>query len=194
MAAGHPGGGFYLAPGVPGFEDGTVNYLNIPAVEIGLKHIDGIGIDAIHERVQCLTGWLLEQLAALRHGNGRPVARIYGPPTTEGRGGTIAFNFLSPDGALLDCYRVQAKVDRLAISLRSGCFCNPGAREVALGFTPERLASCFREKERLTYEQFLDASAGERAGALRASVGLATTFGDVYRFLRVARDVVDSMV
>ena len=28
---------------------------------------------------RCLTGWLLTELQALRHGNGRPVVRIYGP-------------------------------------------------------------------------------------------------------------------
>src|SRR5215469_15660232 len=34
-----PGGGFYLTPGPAGFEDGTVDYLSIPAVGIGLDHI-----------------------------------------------------------------------------------------------------------------------------------------------------------
>ena len=33
------------------FEDGTIDYLNIPAVEIGLRHMDAVGIDTIHERV-----------------------------------------------------------------------------------------------------------------------------------------------
>ena len=54
------------------FEDGTLNYLAIPAVEIGLRHLESIGIETIAERVRCLTGWLLEELLALRHGNGRP--------------------------------------------------------------------------------------------------------------------------
>ena len=57
------GDGHYLVPGEAGFEDGTVNYLNIPAVEIGLQHLASIGLDVIHERVMCLTGWLIETFA-----------------------------------------------------------------------------------------------------------------------------------
>ena len=191
MAAQESGAGFYLTPGTAGFEDGTVNYLTIPAVEIGLKYIAGIGMEMIHERVTCLTGWLLEQLTALCHSNGTPVVQIYGPLTTERRGGTIAFNFLNPEGKFLDCYQMQEKFNHLSISLRSGCFCNPGVREVALDFTKERLAACFREKERMTYAQFLQIIEGHKTGALRVSVGLATTFEDVYRFMQVARTFID---
>src|SRR4029077_14979750 len=47
---------YYLAEGATAFEDGTLDYLALPAVEIGLQHIAAIGIDVIHERVRCLTG------------------------------------------------------------------------------------------------------------------------------------------
>ena len=50
-----------LAPREAGFEDGTLNYLGIPAVEIGLRHLQRIGIGTIHTRVRCLTGWLLDR-------------------------------------------------------------------------------------------------------------------------------------
>ena len=49
-----------LAPGEAALEDGTLNYLSIPAVEIGLRHLQTIGMDIIGERVRCLTGWMLE--------------------------------------------------------------------------------------------------------------------------------------
>jgi selenocysteine lyase/cysteine desulfurase len=32
-----------LSPREAGFEDGTLNYLGIPAVEIGLRHLESIG-------------------------------------------------------------------------------------------------------------------------------------------------------
>ena len=32
-----------LAPREAGFEDGTLNYLSIPAVQIGLRHLERIG-------------------------------------------------------------------------------------------------------------------------------------------------------
>jgi selenocysteine lyase/cysteine desulfurase len=181
----------YLTPGPAGFEDGTVNYLSLPAVEIGLKWIESIGIDLIHTRVMCLTGWLIDRLLALRHSNGEPVIRLYGPPDTHMRGGTIQVNFLDPDGEMFDCNEVERLANDKRISLRAGCHCNPGAREVALGFTKEDLAVCFRDKDRLTFEQFLHVIDGKTTGALRASIGLVTTFADVHTYVRFAETFID---
>jgi len=96
-----------LSPGEAGFEDGTLNYLSIAAVEIGLRHLAAAGIDAIHARVECLTSWLLDRLVAMRHSNGRPMVRIYGPLTTTMRGGIVTMNFYDPEGHLLDYRRVE---------------------------------------------------------------------------------------
>jgi selenocysteine lyase/cysteine desulfurase len=181
----------YLTPGPAGFEDGTVNYLSLPAVEIGLKFIESIGIDLIHTRVMCLTGWLLDQLRALRYSNGNPLIRLYGPPTTDRRGGTVQVNFLDRAGALLDCNDVERLANAERISLRAGCHCNPGAREIALGFTAADLAPCFRDKDRLTFEQFLHVIDGKTTGALRASIGLVTNFADVYKYVRFAESFLD---
>lgn len=194
LAADATGLGFYLTPGESGFEDGTINYLMLPAVEIGLRYLETIGIEVIHERVRCLSGWLLEQMLELRHSNGQPVVSIYGPITTEGRGGTIAFNFCDPSGKILDCYAMQEDANQCGISVRSGCFCNPGVREIALGIGREELASVFRHKKRMTYEQFLHVIDNRKQGALRLSVGLATNFADVYQFLQFARTMIDRSV
>jgi hypothetical protein len=62
----------------------------------------------------------------------------------------------------------------------------------ALGVTPrEELAPCFHDAEHLSYEQFLHVIDGKTTGALRASLGLATTFADVYRYAEFARTFVD---
>ena len=187
-----PGGGFYLTPGPAGFEDGTVDYLGIPAVGIGLDHIDSAGIETVHTRVMCLTGWLLVALGALRHSNGAPVVRLYGPAGTGRRGATIAMNFFDPSGVLIDSVRVERRANMAGISLRSGCHCNPGVREVALGFSAKEMAAAFKDKDRLRYQEFLQVIDGKTTGAARASLGLVTTFADVYRFWQFAggfRDV-----
>ena len=57
------------------------------------------------------------------------------------------------------------------------------------GATRAGLAACFRDTERLSHEAFLARSADQLAGALRVSVGLASTFADVHRFMQVARIV-----
>ena len=79
------GDGHYLHPGEAAFEDGTVDYLNLPAVADGLRHIQRVGLAAIHRRVHCLTAWLLDALTGLRHANGRPLVQILGPVTTGAR-------------------------------------------------------------------------------------------------------------
>ncbi len=89
---------FVPAPGAAGFEDGTLDFAGIPALELGLEQVESVGIDLIHERVRLLCGWLLEELLALHHGNGCPLVRLYGPRTTERRGGTLAMNFYDASG------------------------------------------------------------------------------------------------
>lgn len=181
----------YLTPGPSSFEDGTVNYLNLPAVEIGLRFIESVGIDLIHTRVECLTGWLLDELGGMRHSNGAPLIRIYGPADMRMRGGTIEVNFFDPEGQLIDSTTVEEIANGVRISLRAGCHCNPGAREIALGFSEDEMMSCFIGKDNESYEQFLHVIDGKTTGALRASLGLATTFADVYTFAQFAQTFID---
>jgi selenocysteine lyase/cysteine desulfurase len=188
------GDGYYLEEGEAGFEDGTIDYLNIPAVEIGLRHIAGVGIEGIHARARCLTGWLLRELLNLRHSNGMPVIHLYGPANTEMRGGTVTINFYDPDGKLFDYRDVEAQANAVNISLRTGCFCNPGAGEQAHGLTREDLADCFGKDERMTFEEFIQVMSGrvkDAVGAVRVSVGLATNFADAYRFAQFAETFAD---
>jgi selenocysteine lyase/cysteine desulfurase len=53
-----------LAPGEARFEEGTLSFLQIPDLESGLSWVSGIGIEVIHQQVMCLTGWLIDRLAA----------------------------------------------------------------------------------------------------------------------------------
>jgi molybdenum cofactor sulfurtransferase len=173
------------ADGEAAFEDGTVNYLALPAVELGLRYLERIGIDTIHTRVRCLTAWLLGELAALRHASGGPVVQVHGPQATTGRGGTIAFNFLRPDGRLVDIGVVDERAAERGISLRTGCFCNPGAAEHAFGVPREAL---IRQAESAASASgdHLRALGIESGGAVRVSLGLPSTFRDVHRFMRFA--------
>ena len=183
-----------LAPREAGFEDGTLNYLGIPAVEIGLRHLLRIGIETIHTRVHCLTGWLLHELLALAHSNGRHMVRIYGPATTAMRGGAITLNFYDPDGRLLDYRRVEELANQQRISLRTGCFCNPGAGEMAEGLTESDMLAAVEAGSDMTLPRFLQLiqhRGGKSAGAIRASLGLVTNFSDAWRFLRFAADLRD---
>jgi molybdenum cofactor sulfurtransferase len=183
-----------LAPREAGFEDGTLNYLAIPGVGIGLQHLASVGLDTIQTRVRCLTSWLLEQLVNLRHASGRPMVRIYGPMTTEGRGGVVTMNFYDPEGHLLDYRRVEELASARRISLRTGCFCNPGAGETAEGLTEEDVLAAVEEEADMTLPRFLQIithRGGKSAGAVRVSLGIASNFTDVetfYEFVKSLRD------
>jgi selenocysteine lyase/cysteine desulfurase len=186
---------YYLAEGAAAFEDGTLDYLSLPAVQIGLRHLETIGRDALHTRVQCLTAWLLQQLHALHHSDGSLLVHIYGPLDTERRGGTMTMNFYDPDGRFLDHRRIEAEANQHNISLRTGCFCNPGGGETALGISRGELMACFSSPQvRLTMDDFRVCIDGKSTGAVRVSVGVASNFADVYRFVDFARRLVDQRV
>jgi molybdenum cofactor sulfurtransferase len=175
--------------GHAGFEDGTVNYLGIPAVEVGLRHLERVGIETIAQRVASLGNWLLAAMQRLEHSDGSPAIRLYGPPTGDRRGGTIAFNFLHPDGRVVD----ERFVDRVAaahnVSLRTGCFCNPGAGEVAFSLSTERLEG--RSAEGMILDDYLRLIGMPTGGAVRVSLGIATNFADMQRFMEFASEFVD---
>jgi molybdenum cofactor sulfurtransferase len=178
-----------LSPGEAGFEDGTLNFLSIPAVTVGLRHLERAGIERIATRVQCLTGWILQELLALKHANGRSLVRIYGPITTTMRGGVVTMNFYDPEGHLLDYRRIEELAGAQRISLRTGCFCNPGTGETAEHITEEDILEALDLSHDMSlprFLQFITHRGGKSAGAIRVSVGIASNFADVQRFLTFA--------
>jgi molybdenum cofactor sulfurtransferase len=181
---------YQSALGAAHFEDGTVNFLNLPAVEIGLRLLERIGMETIHARVEALGSWLLEALGTLRHGNGAPAAVIYGPRDFDRRGATIAFNFLHPDGSVVDERYVERLARERNISLRTGCFCNPGAGEVAFTISRETLVGG-EFGEGMTLDDYVRELGLPSGGAVRASLGLASNFADVDRFSAFAGEFVD---
>jgi selenocysteine lyase/cysteine desulfurase len=170
------------------FEDGTVDYLGIPAVEIGLQHIESIGIDTISKRVEMLGTWLIEALRGLEHSDGSPAVRIYGPTRWDRRGGTIALNFMRPDGRVVD----ERFVDRIAaarkISVRTGCFCNSGAGETAFSLSRDTLIRAEFD-EGMTLDDYIRLIALPTGGAVRVSLGLVTN-----RDLERPEDLLDVVI
>jgi len=183
-------GWYHLAPGSTGFEDGTVDYLGLSAITIGLRHLSSIGIDTIHGHVTDLCDWLLTQMGSLAHSNGAPMVQIFGPETTDRRGATIAFYLLDPEGAVYDVQRIEALAGEQLISVRTGCFCNPGDGEIAHNITRDDMAECFDESTvPVTYNQcqrVIEDATGKVPNTIRASLGIASTFADVYRFMEFA--------
>ena len=184
---------YFMAEGASAFEDGTIDYLNIPAVEMGLRHLESAGLERIHTRCECLAGWMITQLLALKHANGLPLVRLYGPANTERRGGTVTMNFYDAAQNVIDHLRVEELAAEHRISLRTGCFCNPGGGEVALNLSRSELTRCFSQPKceatsRFTVDDFRMCVTGKSTGAVRVSFGIASNFADVCRFVQFARE------
>ncbi len=187
--------GYRLAPGASGFEDGTIDYLGLPAVTIGLRHLEAIGIATIHARVATLTAWLLQELPRLRHGNGAPLIRVFGPQCMERRGGILAIQFLDPQGRPYSVDDIEREAGADGICVRTGCFCNPGDGEIAHEISREDMELCFRDPRRLKTlrdcQNVIEDKTGKVPNAVRISLGLVSNFADVARFVTFARGYLD---
>jgi len=176
------------ADSVQRFEDGTVDYLGIPGVAIGLEFLRKIGMERIHQHVMSLTSDFLREVESLTHSNGRKMISVYGPSNALARGGTVAFNVVSPEGVPIDFRVVGEHAAKSNISIRTGCFCNPGAGEYAFGFSPEREKACLhRLSKDFTPELFSECISGSAKGAVRASFGVATNDFDINSLVRLLK-------
>jgi selenocysteine lyase/cysteine desulfurase len=166
------------------FEDGTPNFLAMPAVSDGLEWLMGVGMTAIDQHVRSMTAALLERLSTLRDR-----VRVYGPTDLAGRGGVVAFNLCTPE-SVLDYEIVEAAARERGVAIRGGCFCNPGAAEHAFGFSASAAAACLAGD--FSVEGFRACMQGLPVGALRASIGPPTTAADLDRLLALARELTAS--
>lgn len=182
-----------LASSGEGFEDGTLNYLSIAAIPAGLDFLDRVGMESINQHVMELTSMLLDGLLALRHSNRQPLIRLYGPRNMEMRGGTLAFNLNTPQGTLVHAKIIEQRANGDNISVRTGCFCNPGAAEFAFDYLPDEAYQCFTtlDPEQFTVQQFSTCMNHMPVGAVRASIGIASNEADVRRLVTFLSTFVD---
>ena len=164
------------------FEDGTPNFLAMPAVSDGLQWLTRVGMAAIDQHVRSMTAALLDRLSTLRDR-----VHVYGPTELAGRGGVVAFNLCTPKG-VLDYEIVEAAARERGVAIRGGCFCNPGAAEQAFGISASAASACLTGD--FSVARFRSCMQGLPVGALRASLGPPTTTADLDRLLALARELV----
>ena len=81
--------------------------------------------------------------------------------------------------------------------MRTGCFCNPGAGEAAHGLRADHLRRWFDDDRPVEFDELRDGLAahdGRVVSAIRISLGLATNFADVYRFVGFLQRFTDHTV
>ena len=176
----------FLCGGFGRFENGTVNYLDIPAITNGLRFINRIGMERISRRNSQLVGLLTAQLQQLRHPNGSSLVKLYGPKDPEKRGGNMLMNFFDSAGNLFPLQCIEQKALEKRISLRTGCFCNPGIDEIISGISAGQLNDYFRSRATADYND-MTRFLGKPRGAVRISVGIPTVTADIDRFINFVK-------
>ena len=172
---------FFLEKTHARFEDGTINYLDIPAIKTGLAFIESIGITTIQKRISVLSHYILDTYPNLQHSNGQPIVKIFGPGTTEKRGGTFILNVFDEQGNPVPFHLVEQQANELNFSIRTGCFCNPGIDEINNNLEEHTLRTYFETRTIGDYfdmQEYLH----QLRGAIRISLGIVSNFEDVYRF------------
>jgi selenocysteine lyase/cysteine desulfurase len=176
-----------LRAGAEGFEDGTADFIGIGAVPRGLAFLDALGMANVERHATRLTLRLVRALLALRHRGGSPLVRIHGPTDAVERGATVAFNVLDAAGAPIPYAAVEERARSARVSVRGGCFCNPGASEAAFGFPAERTARCLAATSEggWSIPSFAQCMQGYAVGAVRASFGIPSNDADLERLVSV---------
>jgi selenocysteine lyase/cysteine desulfurase len=168
-----------------GFEDGTPDFLSIAALAAGFDLLDEVGMPRLTAHVQGLARDFVDDLHALRHNNGTPLVRIYGPRDRSACGSAVAFNVCDRSGTPIPYSLVETRARRANVSLRGGCFCNPGASEAAFALDPTWIAACLANLGAdFTPERFAECT-NTAVGAVRASIGLANNADDIHRAVDV---------
>jgi selenocysteine lyase/cysteine desulfurase len=175
------------------FENGTINYLDIPALEIGLDYIETIGIQRLNERIESLMNYLFKNLKQMKHSNGTDQLEIFGHPERKNTGASMIMSFKNPDGTKIHFEKIEALANLKQISIRSGCFCNPGLDETNNCLTTEELARYFKSRKSGSYWDMID-SLQKMRGATRISVGIATNLKDLDAFISFVKDLKDKTI
>ena len=134
---------------------------------------------------RCWTGWC--RCAT-------PTARRRRRSTGRGPGSGEARPSLStsciPTVAWSTSATSTASPRRHNVSLRTGCFCNPGAGEVAFTISRETLLGG-EFGDGMTLDDYMEVIGLPTGGAVRASLGIASNSRDVQRFLVFASEFID---
>ncbi|KAG1780102.1 PLP-dependent transferase [Suillus placidus] len=177
------------------FEDGTINFMTLPAVTNGLRFLSAY-LPFLPLRLSCLTHYLVTSLSRLRHDStGTPVVKILSKLPSRrlksvgeqgDSGSTISLIFLSAREMIPNSFIEYVAVSR-NISLRTGCMCNPGGAASLQGIQDQMervyLGVTLKDFERVF---------GRELGVVRISLGLGSNFQDVWKIVMLASSLADS--
>jgi selenocysteine lyase/cysteine desulfurase len=99
-------------------------------------------------------------------------------------------SFKDSDGSAIPFEQVEALANNKNISIRSGCFCNPGIDEITNYLTEQELSKYFLGRSEGGYQDMVDYLQKSR-GSIRVSVGIATNKNDLDQFISFVEGLKD---
>lgn len=163
---------------------GTIHFRGIVALQAGLDELERVGgMTKIQQHAKVLARELVSRLQCLRHANGSLAVELYDAwqaKPVDDAGPTVAFNVRRDDGSYVGYNEVSklAALNHPPIQLRVGCFCNPGACQLALKLDNDEVIGNYEQSGHVCGDQ-VDIINGKPTGAIRASFGKDSMWEDV---------------
>jgi len=100
----------------------------------------------------------------------------------------MLLNYCYKERPIIPFEAIEYLANEKMISLRSVCFCNPGIDEINNSITHEEMVSYFSSHNNGDYHDMVK-YLGKMIGAIRVSVGLATNYADLEKFIALSKMV-----
>jgi len=169
------------------FEDGTIAFLDIIALQFGFDSWQKISHDISQTSLHTFTlaAYVYKNLQLYQHGNGARVAVIYEDTAYECmeiQGPILAFNLLHADGGYIGYTQVEKLSSVWGIDLRVGCVCNMGSCQSHLNLRDKQIIKNYQAGH--VCGDGMDLVDGSPTGIIRISFGYTSTLQDADKFLK----------
>ncbi|KAF9147415.1 hypothetical protein BG015_010965 [Linnemannia schmuckeri] len=174
------------------FEDGTLNFLDIVALDLAFDSMRKIygSYSTISPHVTALHRLLYQSMRSLTHYNGTTLCDIYVESTDSGAelvgnpnmyGPILNFNLRRSNGQWIGYGDVERLASMKDIHVRTGGFCNPGSMQRWLDLSAEEVKKNL-EAGHVCWDD-TDILNGKPTGSIRVSLGAMSTVDDVAGFI-----------
>ncbi|CAG8459411.1 6270_t:CDS:2 [Dentiscutata erythropus] len=178
------------------YEDGTINYLDIIALEHSFNAHERIYTSHfnIKEHLTALSTFMYRKMISLRHSNGNPLCALYSDndysdPSLQGP--IFNFNLKKADGSWIGYHEVEVLANERGIHTRTGGFCNPGSTSKWVKLHPDQVMDNYMEGK-YCGDPENDIYKGKLQGSMRVSLGAMSTIDDVLKFIAFLREYIDT--
>lgn len=180
----------FFAPeskGYARFEDGTINFANIPLIKNGLKFMETLG--DVESHAKSLATWLHDELSGMKINENLIVIH-------SAKGNDIVTFSVKRGEKIIDAWMFEKEASANQIYVRTGCFCNPGVNEKIFGYELDSFDRFYNHtvsSRQITLKELKKYSGDKPIGAIRASFGFANNFQDVEKFAAFTKNFLKNL-